>query len=49
MTTLEIVEALAALEIKDGFSVRNGFIVIWDHATAVPESLVNYVKLDVTK
>ena len=49
MTTLEIVDALAALEIVDGFAVRDGKIVIWEHETEIPESLADFVALDVTK
>jgi hypothetical protein len=47
MTTLEIVEALSLLEIVDGFSVRDGKIVIWEHETEIPESLCDFVALDV--
>lgn len=49
MTTLEIAEALAALEITDGFAIRNGLIVLWENEKAIPESLENYVQLDVNK
>ena len=49
MTTLELVQALAEFEFTDGFSIRNGLIVIWDHETAIPESLTDYVALDVVE
>lgn len=49
MTTLEIAEALAALEITDGFAIRNGLIVLWENDYQVPESLQKFIQLDVDK
>jgi hypothetical protein len=47
MTTLELVQALSDLGITEGFSIRDGLIVVWDNETQVPESLTEYLKLDV--
>lgn len=49
MTTLELVEKLAEFEIVDGFGIRDGMIVVWVNEFEVPETLLEFVALDVTE
>jgi hypothetical protein len=49
MNTRELAQALSDLDITEGFVIRNGFITVWEHETDIPESLADYVALDVNK
>lgn len=49
MNSLELLQALNDLEITSGFVIRNGFIVDWENETKIPESLADFVALDVNK
>lgn len=47
MNSLELLQALDDLEITDGFVIRNGYIVDWSNEIEIPESLADFVALDV--
>jgi len=49
MTTLELTQLLTALDITEGFAIRDGLIVLWENETEIPESLNDFVKLDVNE
>jgi hypothetical protein len=49
MTHDEIVEKLNDLGFVDGWSVRNGKIVVWENEIEVPADLVSYVELDINQ
>jgi hypothetical protein len=49
MDSLELQSLLNDLEITDGYAIRNGLIVLWENETEIPESLTDYVQLDVNK
>jgi len=42
----EVCDKLIELELTDGWAVRNGKIVVWENAAAVPDELKEFVELD---
>jgi hypothetical protein len=46
MTHDEIVEKLYSLGFEQGWSVRNGKIVVWENKVEVPAELNFYIDLD---
>jgi hypothetical protein len=46
MEHLELCDKLVELGFAEGWAVRNGKIVVWENAQAVPEELADYLELD---
>ena len=49
MTTQELHEALVALDFIEGYAIRDGLIVDWSNDESIPESLNDFVALDVNE
>lgn len=47
MDTNELFKILTESDITEGFAIRNGLIVLWENDYEVPESLLEFVQLDV--
>lgn len=49
MDTQELNKILIESDITEGYAIRNGLIVLWENEYEIPESLEQFVQLDVNE
>ena len=49
MDTQELNKILIESDITEGYAIRNGLIVLWENDYEIPESLQQFVQLDVNE
>ena len=49
MDTKELHKILVESDITEGYAIRDGLIVLWENDYEVPQSLQQFVQLDVNK